>query len=650
MKVFNFLVSVFFVFCAIGCAKKGDLTSTVPENPGIFIKKVENMPQNFIRGVDISTVVAQEESGVVYKDATGNPQDIFKTLRDNGVNYIRVRVWNHPYDENGNGYGGGNNDIEKAVIIGERAAKYKMPLLVDFHCSDFWADPAKQQAPVAWQNMEIDEKCDALYTYIKDSLKKLRSKGVIVGMVQIGNETTKGFCGETNWIPMSKLMNAGAKAVREVSKDIKIVLHFANPEKQGEYARFAQILTHNKVDFDVFGTSWYPYWHGTKENLAEVLSQVAEATGKQVLLTEFSWAWTYENGDNAHNTISEGSAIDKPYSISIQGQVDCIHDAIETMASLGEKSLGVFWWEPAWIPVPGDTWEEQSKLWEKYGSGWASSYAAAYDPDDAGKYFGGSAWDNQGLFDFEGKPLPSLAAFGLASTGATTTVRPDTAEETEIRVRLEDPVKLPETVKVFNNDGSSSMISVTWNKTSEDGIPVEDLSKYGPNDYQVYGNAGGVKTLAKVIAVEQNYVDNASFDDKDVSMWNLEDLSGMKELYIETNKNNAKTGEKSLHFWSDSDIHFKVSQKLTGLKNGKYKLSVVLHGGDAGEQDIKLFANAGGAEYSVPTDVDGWRNFRTPVIRNVNVTDGTAVIGAEVTCEAGGWGSFDDFVFTPEKE
>lgn len=651
MKLMVRLWGVLFLgLCAIGCSKKAAVTTTVPQNPGIFMNKIDGLKDDFIRGVDISTVLVQEESGVVYKDASGNPQDIFKTLRDNGVNYIRVRVWNNPYNKDGMGYGGGNNDIEKAVQIGQRAAKYGLPLLVDFHYSDFWADPAKQRAPLAWEGLGIDEKSEALYRYTKDSLKKLRSKGVIVGMVQIGNETNGAMCGEKNWINIAKLMNAGAKAIRETSKDIKIVVHFANPEKAGEYIRYAKVLDHNKVDYDVFASSWYPYWHGSKENLTKVLSSVAELTGKKVMMAEFSWGYTYEDGDGSGNTISETAAIDKPYSMTVQGQVECIHDAIEAVSSIGEAGIGVFWWEPAWIPVPGAGREERSLLWEKYGSGWASSYAASYDPDDAGKYYGGSAWDNQALFDFEGKPLPSLSAFGLASTGAVTQVKADSAEEVLVRVRLEDPVLLPETVKVFNNDGSSSVLPVQWNASSDDGVAVEKLSMFGAKNYKVYGTAGGIKVLATVAAVEQNYVENYSFEDKDTSMWKREDLSGnMKELFVAEKKTDAKTGERALHFWSDKPVHFRVSQKITGLKPGNYKFSIQLHGGDAGEQNMFIFAESAGKTYKAETDVDGWRNFRNPVIVHIPVTDGTVTVGADVSCDAGGWGSLDDFILAPEK-
>jgi arabinogalactan endo-1,4-beta-galactosidase len=90
---------------------------------------------------------------------------------------------------------------------------------------------------------------------------------------------------------------------------------------------------------------------------------------------------------------------------------------IGAIASFGDNGLGVFYWEPAWIPVPGNQWADRSEKWERYGSGWASSYAAEYDPDDAGQYFGGSACDNQALFDRNGYPLESLMTFTYVRTG-----------------------------------------------------------------------------------------------------------------------------------------------------------------------------------------------------------------------------------------
>ena len=121
----------------------------IPHHPSVqseslTVERVENLPGDFILGMDASCVPALEAGGVRYSDHGGEEQDVFQILRDNGINYIRVRVWNDPFDGDGNGYGGGNCDIENALDIGLRATAAGLKLLVNFHYSDFWADPGKQ--------------------------------------------------------------------------------------------------------------------------------------------------------------------------------------------------------------------------------------------------------------------------------------------------------------------------------------------------------------------------------------------------------------------------------------------------------------------------------------------------------------------------
>ena len=184
----------------------------------IYVEPVKGIEDDFIRGMDASAVLAVENSGAKYYGFDGNEQDVFQTLAESGVNYIRLRVWNDPYDENGNGYGGGNNDVETAIELGKRATKYGMKVSIDFHYSDFWADPKRQHAPKAWEGMDIEEKSEALYGFTKDSLIQLLDAGVDVEMVQVGNEINNGMSGETNFGYVAKLLTAGSKAVREVSK------------------------------------------------------------------------------------------------------------------------------------------------------------------------------------------------------------------------------------------------------------------------------------------------------------------------------------------------------------------------------------------------------------------------------------------------
>ena len=363
---------------------------------------------SFILGMDASCVPSLEAGGIQYCNREGKCQDVFQILADAGVNYIRVRVWNDPYDENGNGYGGGNCDIQNALEIGKRATKYGMKLLVDFHYSDFWADPGKQMCPKAWNDMNIQEKTDALYNFTCNSLALLKNAGVEVGMVQIGNETNSGLAGETQWDAMAKLFCAGAKAVRDTLPKALVAVHFTNPEKAGSYEYYAQQLDHYGVDYDVFASSYYPQWHGSLENLQQVLTHIHETYGKQVLVAETAHPYTAEDLDFHGNTVTADSVT--PYPKTPEGQAAWVKAVAETVFQI-PGGMGVFYWEGTWISAGGSSYEENKRLWETYGSGWASSYAAGYDPWDAGQYFGGCAVENQAFFDSRGVALESITVF-----------------------------------------------------------------------------------------------------------------------------------------------------------------------------------------------------------------------------------------------
>ena len=239
---------------------------TGPEESDIYVEPVDRISDDFIRGMDASAVLSVENSGAKYYNFDGEEQDVFETLAQAGVNYIRLRVWNDPYDEDGNGYGGGNNDLAAAIKLGKRATQYGMKVSIDFHYSDFWADPKKQFAPKAWEDMTVDEKSDALYDYTKESLKELLDAGVNVTMVQVGNEINNGISGETEVPNVMQLLSFGSKAVREIAKeydrDIQIVLHYTNIENNDEIDTAASNLEEYGVDYDIFGLSYYPFWGG----------------------------------------------------------------------------------------------------------------------------------------------------------------------------------------------------------------------------------------------------------------------------------------------------------------------------------------------------------------------------------------------------
>ena len=402
--------------CAGAASAPAEEGANAVRSDSLSVEKVEGLDADFLLGMDVSSVLAEERSGVRYTDFDGTEKDLFEILAGCGINTIRVRVWNDPFDAAGNGYGGGSCDVASAAEIGRRAAAYGMKLLVDFHFSDFWADPGKQFAPKAWAGMTIGEKTEALYLFTRESLKTIRAAGAQISMVQIGNETNGGLAGETSWENITALMAAGARAVREICPEALVAVHFTNPERSGSYAFYAEKLAEYGLDYDVFASSYYPYWHGTLDNLAAVLSDIAGRFGKKVMVVETSYAYPADDTDFSGNTISAGSAVARPWPYTVQGQADAVRAVIDTVASIG--GLGVVYWEGAWIAVGTSSWEENRVKWERDGSGWASSFAAEYDPEDAGRWYGGCAVDNQAFFTPDGAPLESLKVFSLVRTGS----------------------------------------------------------------------------------------------------------------------------------------------------------------------------------------------------------------------------------------
>jgi len=417
-KYLCFILTAALLLSGCGVQKgSADMENLKITSDSLCVQKVENLPEDFILGMDASCVPALEAGGVKYYDHAGEEKDVYRILSENGINYIRVRIWNDPFDEAGNGYGGGNCDIENAVAIGRRATENGMKLLVNFHYSDFWADPGKQMVPKAWRGLDLDSKCEALYAYTRESLQKLLDAGVNIGMVQIGNETNGSLCGEAgDWSRICRLLSAGARAVRETCPEAQVAVHFANPEIAGSYESYAKHLADHQVDYDVFASSYYPFWHGSMENLSSLLTKISRTYDKKVMVAETSYAFTAEDSDFSHNTIGKGNEV-QGYPFTVQGQANLVRDVIDTVANKTENGIGVFYWEGTWISAGGKAYAENSALWEKNGSGWASSYAAQYDPDDAGKWYGGCAVDNQAFFDWEGHALESLKVFALVWQG-----------------------------------------------------------------------------------------------------------------------------------------------------------------------------------------------------------------------------------------
>ena len=401
----------------------------------VTIKKVKGMSESSIRGMDISSYLALKKAGVKYYDYEGNETPLLKVLHDNGINYIRIRIWNDPFNADGETYGGGGNDVSTGVEIAKEAAQYDMKVLLDFHYSDFWAEPAVQLVPKAWKKdvNNTEKMCSDVYDFTKESIQKFKDAGANIGMVQVGNEITNGLLGiysnrdkgesfNVIWgdkkksTEVNKYLKAGIKAVREYTPQALVALHLETPNVW-KYKTIMNTWKRDNVDYDVLGSSYYPFWSiAAKANTPKTLKDVqtlAASYGKMFAVFETSWVNSLNDGDGTPNSIGD-STNTGAYEVGPQGQVNELTDLYDTVLSQ-DNGLGTFYWEGAWIPVKAGwtNWKYNKQIADQYGTGWASKGALGYFPDSKMYYkgkaaWGGTSWDNQALFDINGYPLQSL--------------------------------------------------------------------------------------------------------------------------------------------------------------------------------------------------------------------------------------------------
>ena len=640
-----FLCSLFSpVFAARGKASEA-------ASQKIVVEKVEGLSDDFMRGVDISMIDQIEQSGGKFYDAQGKEADIFQILKDNGVNWVRIRLWNKPvYEEDqrdkdgkvvakkGDKMGGGNNDLETDLRIAKRIKAAGLKFMLDFHYSDFWADPGKQYMPQEWKNLSPAQLEATVEKFTRETIDRFTAENAAPDAVQIGNELNSGFMWPVGQIwtndpnvkiggmkEFMKLLARASTGVRTAQngKNIKIIIHLADGGRQELYKWIFDEVKKAKIDYDIIGLSFYPYWHGSLDDLKANMEMIRKRYGKDMAVMETAYAFTEEDGDFQGNAFQVYSDEKYGYVPSVQGQATLVRDIINTVASV-KGGCGVFYWEADSIVWPG-------------------AHLSTTE---------GNTWENQAMFSFDGKALPSLAVWNLVSgkgevenvwggsaKNGSGFVPYALAEDLKITTKPGTTPALPAKVKVIFTNDSEGLVDVMWESHNWANEKIGTVT--------LNGTIAGVafKPVAKVIVTDrQNLLADPSFESGKMGNWKLNGPGAA--CFMENNKSNAHTGKWTYKYWLGSGFKSVLSQELKEIPNGVYELSVWAMGG-GGENNIRLFAaNFDGTKKQVTSKIvnTGWQDWHQYKIK-VPVTDGKATVGIFLDTAPDCWGNFDDIEF-----
>ncbi len=619
-------------------------TPTIPSRMKFHINPIDGLGPDFILGADVSMLGQVEKNGGKFYDY-GVVRDCLEILRDYGVNWIRLRLWNDPTDENGEPLGGGNNDLDQTVEIAARAKALGLKFLLNFHYSDWWADPSKQYMPKAWVDLDMEQLEQAVYDYTAEVIQTLADADAMPDMVQIGNEVNSGImwpAGKTYASPgeegggydsFAALLSQGIRAVRDhdpsngdPEERIKIAIHLADGGNNELYRAVFDELTARAVDFDVIGLSYYSFWHGPMDGFIANMNDVAERYQKDVAVMETAYPYTPLDGDGHANFVggTDDVDIDGPYLATVQGQATAMRDMILAVAEVPNgRGLGIFYWEPTWIPVEG--------------AGWATIAGAVYSGMPRPAVEPGNAWDNMAMFDFDGNVLPSLNVFKL--------VRPEAGGESfdplvrtvyspVVYAPLGEAPELPKTVQVLYSDDAIREVPVNWGQY--DPALLDVAGSFTLRGRVARTNQGA--TITVYTGSPKNFVENAGFENG-LSAWLVEGSSSAVKIGREPA--NAHSGDFALNYWLASEFEFTLSQTVTDLENGTYTLSAWIQGG--GGDDLRLYASDyGGDTLAVDFVNTGWQNWHNPTIEKIVVTSGQCTIGLKVVSEGDTWAWLDD--------
>ncbi len=555
----------------------------------VYVNKPTNtLAEDFAFGVDCSSLYEVERDGTRFYGEDGKEEDVFKILKAGGANYARFRLWVDPYDKYGVSYGGGTNDISTDIYLAKRASAAGLKILIDFHYSDSWVDPGKKWSPKAWMTVKngkptINNKTQykRVGDYTAHALNAFKNAGLTVDAVQIGNEVNNGMAGSDNAISLyfANMVKAGVETSKAIYPNVKTIVHLANINNPSGVYKVYDNLKKREVDWDVCGLSYYPFWHGGRDNLQTVMNYCAETYGKEVMIVETSWGYTDEGASFCNNQFSSTKFnAAGGYLTSYQAQASELSELTDCLSKVPDsKGTGLFYWEPAWLPSENSGWiSKTGYYYNEHGYDYENASDLTYS--DSSCY---SSWANQALFDYTGKALPSYKTYSLIQSGANELEEKE-LEPTSIAFsatyNLSDGTdSIPTSAQITTNLDRLKVTSIVW-----DADEVAALKTAEQGHHTIHGKLSTFDVTCDVLVI-YNYIQDNSFENQNTlqgsnaneyavkTPWDL--TASANGVRVESKNEGNRTGTKYFHWWAGNAFNFTLSQKLGKIPAGTYKLS-----------------------------------------------------------------------------
>lgn len=495
-----------------------------------------------------------------YIDGNGNRiyANMFEILKMKGINSLRLKLWVNPYDSNGNQYGGGHNDIETTIFIINEAKKYGFnDFLLDFHYSDFWADPGKQYIPKEWSNLSISELIQKGFDYTYDTLNYIfKNTGIVINRVQYGNEINYGLLWPEgryrakNYDFANRFIISSIKGTEKFEQEhnVKIdkSIHFA-------YGNMKDCINNYKEAIDLCDTiqlSSYVAYGCTFDKFYEELKILKDTLpNKKLVIGEVTIPFTSQE----YGFLNDGSAGvvngKKPdyfdYSPEIQSLI--MYQYMQFISKMFPNiETGFYWWEVGYLYTGRSTW--------------ATKEGMEYLPDiDKNTHYDISNWAGMTCFDRNGIALPVLDVINNFSR---------TTKEDDIIYKPNDVINVYE-----NSDNSKNVFykqinfiypssapkynleQICYDKNNANAIDKEydieiHLNKYNYSDYLTHYDFNQI--LEYIVILElKNEFDSIMYDQ--VEFDNFEYDPDIQEGQI-----TIRAKDNSFYYFGNITFKFKI--------------------------------------------------------------------------------------------